>query len=171
MRRSAGTTPQRVGDLLTAAIPALGEHLIEEMIRREWTDIVGPALGRRSRPVGLHHGVLDVRVDSSPGLQEIRLRTTRILDAIAARHGPAVSALRPSLGSLAPDALPASDTEPRRRGAAAVRLRPEEMDDVEAVVAPLADPDLKRALRRLIIKDRLARRQAAAMPAAGRPRQ
>lgn len=167
MRRSAGATPQRVGDLLTAAVPALGEHLIVETIRREWARTVGPDLGRRSRPAGLHHGVLDVRVDSSPGLQEIRLRTPRILEALAARHGPVVTALRPSLGPVTLDPLPMDSPEERRPGAVA-RLDPAEVRDVESVVAPLADPELKRTLRRLILKDRLARPRPA--PGAGQPR-
>lgn len=168
MRGSAGTAPQRVGDLLTAAVPALAEHLIEETIRREWARTVGAELGRRSRPAALRQGVLDVRVDSSPGLQEIRLRTAQILEALAARHGPVVTALRPSLGPILPDPAATSGAEERRPDGAAVRLSPEDIRDVESVIASLSDPELKRALRRLLIKDRLAHRQPSPAPAAGR---
>jgi hypothetical protein len=46
------------------------------------------------------------------------------------------------------------------------RLSAEETREIEAATASLGDPDLVRALRRLLTKDRLARRQQAPIPTA-----
>jgi hypothetical protein len=46
------------------------------------------------------------------------------------------------------------------------RLSPEETREIETVTASLGDPGLVRALRRLMTKDRLARRPQTSIPTA-----
>jgi len=152
-----GMSPVRVGSLLTSAVPALGERMLEDAIRRDWAQTVGFDAARRSRPVGLRQGVLEVAVDNSPWLQELTLRASAIADALARRHGAAVTGVRFALGAGAardaagaPSETPAEPAVPRRLSADEERL-------VEAEARRLADPALSAGLRRLLTKDLLAR--------------
>jgi hypothetical protein len=77
--RSGGRSPVRVGNLLTRAIPALAERLLEESIRREWAQTVGPDAARRSGPTpasGHPAGHVD-----TPVAQELTLRSAAISSA------------------------------------------------------------------------------------------
>ncbi|MGH7373383.1 MAG: DUF721 domain-containing protein, partial [Candidatus Rokuibacteriota bacterium] len=94
--------PVRVGDVLTAALPALEERLLAERIRRGWGAAVGDELARRARPGELKAGTLTIMVDNSPWLQELSMRSAEVLDAVRARFGPSVTALRLSLAGAAP---------------------------------------------------------------------
>src|SRR5262249_58173510 len=78
MGTRAGRNPVRVGSLLTQAVPALAERLLEETIRKEWALFIGPEAARHSRPVALRQSVLEVSVDNSPWLQELTLRSAPI---------------------------------------------------------------------------------------------
>jgi hypothetical protein len=155
MALPARTRPVRVGDLLAAAVPGLGEHLLEREIRAGWTDVVGPEGARRSRPVALRQGVLHVDVDNSPWLSELTLRADDLLTRLRSRHGSAVSAIRCSLGAPSPVPTPRS----RPRAAHADPLSPEDERSVESIVAPVSDPALATSLRRLVAKDLIARRR------------
>jgi hypothetical protein len=159
MSRSRASFPHRVADLLATAVPGLSERLLEVTIRREWSAVVPSALARRSEPGELVRGALEVRVDNSPWLQELSMRSPELLAALTARYGGAVRSIRIALGPRRPDA-PASAGAPGRRPAPP-RLDPREAREVSALAATLPDPVLARALRRLLTKDRLARRGAA----------
>ena len=148
--------PHRVGDLLTAAVPALAERMLAEGIRRDWEATVGGALARRSRPASLDHGVLEIEADNSPWLMELQMRAGEILEALGRRYGRSVVSLRFTLGARPAPAPAPVATRPSR---AVARLSAEETREIEAVTASLGDPSLVRALRRLLTKDRLARRQ------------
>src|SRR5438876_1214340 len=125
MERTMGTrggrSPVRVGNLLTAAVPALAERMLEQAVRREWTETVGPEASRRTRPGALRQGTLEVSVDNSPWLQELTLRSASIAAALRKRHGSAVTGVRFALGSALGDSndtpVPAVDgtRAPRRR--------------------------------------------------------
>lgn len=149
--------PHRVGDLLTAAVPALAERMLADAIRRDWEATVGGELARRSRPVSLDHGVLEIQAGNSPWLMELKMRGGEILEALGRRYGRSVVSLRFALGAM-PVPAPVPAGRPSR---AVARLSAEEAREIEAVTASLGDPSLVRALRRLMTKDRLARRQQA----------
>src|SRR3972149_3307078 len=104
MGTRGGRNPVRVGNLLTAAVPALAERMLEEAIRREWGQTAGPEAARRSRPAALRQGTLEVSVDNSPWLQELTLRSAAIVAALRKRHGSAVTGVRFALGSGRGDA-------------------------------------------------------------------
>ncbi len=155
MKTSKRRTPVRVREVLVSALPELGDRLMEETIRSEWSRLVGTGLGRRSRPERLKGGVLEVIVDNSPCLQELTLRSREVLTAVQARFAP-VAALRFTLGML-PAHAPARAQAGRPR--AQSRLSPEDLHVVEAMATTLPDPILAGGLRRLLTKDLLARRQ------------
>jgi hypothetical protein len=169
MGTRGGRSPVRVGALLTAAVPALAERMLEEAIRREWSETVGPDAARRSRPRTLRQGTLEVSVDNSPWLQELTLRSAAIVAALRKRHGSAVTGVRLALGSGAGDAegipVPPSDgaRAPRRR------LNAEEARLVDAAAARLPDPALASSIKRLLTKDLLARDGRPAPAASEQP--
>jgi hypothetical protein len=137
-------------------VPALAERLLEETIRNEWSQIVGAEAARRSRPVALRLGVVDVSVDNSPWLQELTLRGASITAALRERHGRAVTGVRFMLATTAPRAAvttPARsrDREPSRQ------LSAEEARQVDDAARRLADHGLAASFRRLLTKDLLAR--------------
>src|SRR4029450_9418269 len=98
--------PVRIGDVLTAAVPALEERLLAERIRLGWRAAVGAEIARRTRPAELKAGTLTITVDNSPWLQELSMRSAEVLDTVRARFGPTVTALRLTLGAPAPAAAP-----------------------------------------------------------------
>jgi predicted nucleic acid-binding Zn ribbon protein len=88
------SAPRRVGDLLAAAVPGLGERLLGARIAVEWSRVAGEDLARRARPGELRAGVLEVRTDNSPWLQEVAMRQGEVLARLQARYGREVTALR-----------------------------------------------------------------------------
>jgi hypothetical protein len=173
MERTMGTrggrNPVKVGSLLTAAVPALAERMLEDAIRREWAQTAGPEAARRSRPGALRQGTLEVSVDNSPWLQELTLRSAAIAAALRERHGSAVSGVRFALGRSHRDdpaaAGPArAETEAPRR-----RLSAEETRMVDAAAGQLPDPALASSLKRLLTKDLLARGERHAPVASEQP--
>ncbi len=93
MGTRGGRSPVRVGNLLTAAVPALAERMLEQAVRREWTETVGPEASRRTRPGALRQGTLEVSVDNSPWLQASSLKRILTKDLLArgGRRAPAAS--------------------------------------------------------------------------------
>lgn len=164
-----GRNPVRVGNLLTAAVPALAERMLEEAIRREWAQTAGPEAARRSRPGALRQGTLEVSVDNSPWLQELTLRSAAIVAALRKRHGPAVTGVRFALGSGRGDADTA--TRPARAGTEVPqrRLTVEEARLVDAAAGQVPDPALVSSLKRLLTKDLLARGERRAPAASEHP--
>ena len=159
MRARGGASPRRVGSLLTAAVPALEERLVEQRIHAQWSDAIGPELGRRARPGRLDRGVLEVRVDNSPWLAELTYRQADVLAALSARFPGVVRGLRLGIGRREPEARPAAPAGPVE--AAPAGLPAEELAEIDAMVGDVRDPEIARVLPRLLQKDRLARRRAA----------
>jgi hypothetical protein len=173
MERTMGTRggrhPVRVGNLLTAAVPALAERMLEEAIRREWTQTAGPEAARRSRPGALRQGTLEISVDNSPWLQELTLRSAAIVAALRKRHGPAVIGVRFALGSGRGDAGVAAGPARPRTEAPERRLTVEETRLVDAAAGQIRDPALASSLKRLLTKDLLARGKRPAPAASEQP--
>ena len=168
MGTRGGRNPVRVGNLLTAAVPALAERMLEEAIRRDWTQTAGPEAARRSRPGALRQGTLEISVDNSPWLQELTLCSAAIVAALRKRHGPAVIGVRFALGSGRGDADvaagPARHLTVPERG-----LTVEEARLVDAAVGQVRDPALASSLKRLLTKDLLARGERPAPAASEQP--
>ena len=165
MRSSSFTFPEPVGALLAAAVPELAQRMIEDRIRRDWTVTIGHDLARRCRPGELRQGTLQIIADNSPWLQELAIRSGEILAALRGRYGGTVTALRFSFGAV-PPARPHGS---RPRPVAAPRLTADENREIEALAASLPDADLAASMRRLLTKDRLARRYGGFDPGAPGP--
>ena len=165
--RSGGRSPVRVGNLLTRAVPALAERLLEESIRREWAQTVGPDAARRSRPISLRQGTLQVSVDNSPWLQELTLRSAAISSALRERHGAAVDGVRFVLATAAPSAAPVAPAQSRTT-VPSRQLSAEEARQVDDAARRLADHGLAASFRRLLTKDLLARGERGSSAASER---
>src|SRR6266849_2288059 len=138
MGSARSSFPVRVGTMLTAALPALEERLLAERIRQGWRTAVGSELAHRTRPGELRAGTLTVMADNSPWLQELSMRSAEVLDAVRARFGPTVTALRPSLAGPAP--APERGAPRRAAPAAPLRLDADELAIVEGAAAPGRGP-------------------------------
>ena len=156
MGTRGGRSPVRVGNLLTRAVPALAERLLEEAIRREWPQTIGPDAARRSRPLALRQGVLDVSVDNSPWLQELTLRSAAIAATLQERHGSRVSGVRFMLATKVPSAAPAESNH-SKPSVPSRQLSAEEARQVDDAARRLADHGFATSFKRLLTKDLLAR--------------
>jgi len=150
--------PVPVRDVLVAAVPELRDRFAEETLRGDWTRLVGAELGRRSHPERLKGDILEVIVDNSPCLQELKLRAQAVLSAVRTRF-PSVAALKFTLGTLpSRTAVGPRSARPQPKST----LTPEDLHVVEAMATTLSDPILAGGLRRLLTKDLLARRRREA---------
>jgi len=131
--------------LLVSAVPELRERLVEDRVRRSWSAVVGADVARRAQPHALTNGCLHVVVDNSPWLQELTLRTGELTARLGERF-ETVRSLRFTLGRLdarlGPSPVPAAP--PSRV------LTPDELREIDETVAPIANPDVRAAARRLL---------------------
>jgi hypothetical protein len=137
--------PRAVGELLVSALPELRERLVEDRVRQSWSAVVGSDVARRAQPHALTNGCLHVVVDNSPWLQELTLRAGELTARLGARF-ETVRALRFTLGRLDTrlGAAPAPAV-PRARA-----LTPDDVREIDETVAPISDPDVRAAARRLL---------------------
>src|SRR5258706_2697291 len=159
MGSARSSFPVRVGTMLTAAVPALGERLLAERIRQSWRGAVGAELAHRTRPGELRAGTLTVMADNPPWLQELSMRSAEVLQAVRARFGPTVTTLRLSLAGPAP--APERPKSRRAAPAAPLRLDADELALVEDAAAPVRDEALASTVRRIMAKGLIARRGGA----------
>jgi len=138
-------SPRAVGELLVSAVPELRDRLVEVRIRGAWNGLVGPDVARRARPRSLTNGCLDVVVDNSPWLQELTLRSGEPTTRIAARF-ETIRTLRFTLGRLDGP----SETPPSPPGGSARTLNADDVREIDETVAPIRDPDVRAAARRLL---------------------
>ena len=149
--------PRAVGDLLVSAVPALRDRLDEVRLRGAWNALVGADAARRSRPHALTNGCLHVVVDNSPWLQELTLRSGELTRRIAAQFAT-IRALRFTLGRIEdrPSDAPAPSAISSRR------LSADDVREIEATIAPIRDPEVRAAARRLMGSARRSERPRGA---------
>jgi hypothetical protein len=150
--------PRAVGDLLVSAVPALRDRLDEARLRAAWNALVGADAARRSRPHALTNGCLHVVVDNSPWLQELTLRSAELTRRIAAQFAT-IRTLRFTLGRIEdrPSDAPASSAIGSSR-----RLSADDVREIEATIAPIRDPEVRAAARRLMGSARRSERPRGA---------
>jgi hypothetical protein len=141
--------------VLLAALPELGDHMLQETVRKDWSSLVGPGISRRSQPGALKQGVLDVTVDNSPWLHELTLRSGELLARLQARHGSAIRSLRFTLGPVAAAPTPAS-SGPRRTDDESA-LGPADAHVVESMISAVNDLEVAASIRRVLTRDILER--------------
>ncbi|MFQ5829756.1 MAG: DUF721 domain-containing protein [Candidatus Methylomirabilia bacterium] len=151
----ARSGPTRVERLLTAAVPELAGRLLEIQIRHEWPTMMGAEFARQCQPARLRNGTLDLVVDNSPWLQEVKFREAELRARLARRYGErAVRSLRVFLGTLAPErgALRSRAAVPPPKPSSEAPLAEEDTRMVETATGAVRDPELRAVLRRLLVK-------------------
>lgn len=73
-----------VGDIIPEVLRGLGldAKMEEARLLRQWPDIVGEAVSRRSRPKEIRRGLLVIEVENNVWMQEIRFHQKEILSRI-----------------------------------------------------------------------------------------
>lgn len=139
--------PRPVADLLLDTVPELRDRLLERRLRQSWASLVGPDVARRSQPQTLTGGCLEIRVDNSPWLHELTLRSAELTARLQDRHR-AIRSVRFVLGPLAEEAAASPRGEADRRPP----LSAAELEEIEGAMSAIHDPTLATTARRLLVK-------------------
>ena len=134
-----------MAELLVSAVPELRERLLADRIRRAWGTLVGPDVARHARPQSIANGCLHVIVDNSPWLHELTLRAAEVTDRVAARF-ESIRSLRFTLGHL--EGAAEASARPSTRPTPV--LEPDDVREIDESVAPIRDPEVRAAARRLL---------------------
>jgi predicted nucleic acid-binding Zn ribbon protein len=114
-----------------------------------WDEVVGPQIAAHAKPARIRDGVLEVRVDQAVWMQQLQLMKPKILTRLNERLGnQAIKDIFWRRGKIEP--VLAAPTEPDRRRPPP--LPAEETARIEAVVAPLSDPELRQRLQHFLVR-------------------
>ncbi len=150
MRKAA-----RVGGLLEEVLHARG---FEDKIREYrtwliWDETVGPQIAARARPLRIRDGVLEIRVDQPVWMQQLQLMKPMLLGRLNDRLGGAVlrdlflrQGKNPPVAPPAPPSAPPSWLK--------IELDSREQEEIEATLAALDDPALKKQLHRILTRQK-----------------
>ena len=142
-----GGAPRRVGELLVSAVPQLEDRLLVQRLRAAWPALVGADVARRSQPLSLVNGCLQVVVDNSPWLHEMTLRASDLVARVSVTF-PAVRSIRPCLGGP-PVEEPSPAARPASRPAI---LSDDDRRTIDAAAGAISDRDLSATARRLLTR-------------------
>lgn len=80
---------ETVGDLVGKVLGDLGLDgvAVAHRIGSQWDEIVGPAVAKHCRPLGIRGAVLEIQVDSPVWSQQLQLRKTELLKNLADQIG------------------------------------------------------------------------------------
>lgn len=157
-RRKGGGAPVRVGDLLPDLAQKGGWGQVVDLCRLQaaWGDLMGTVVATHSRPDTIGRGRLTVTVDNSAWLMQLSFYRDEMrakvggffgdgrVEDVFLRVGRVAPAARPSKGGRKPRPVP-----------------PEVVREVEQGVAVVPDPEVRSALRKLLLAE-LARGRPAA---------
>ena len=121
-----------------------------------WTEVVGPLLASKCRPVALKKGILFVHVSDSVWMQELQMQKVMLLDRIRELFGSdcGISEMRLTIGGGPRTAKKRKIKKaPKKIKKAPKRpLTEEEKAWIKAVSAQVSDSDLKKTVRRILKK-------------------
>jgi hypothetical protein len=132
--------PERVGPTLLSIVGNLdaGSHFDILRLIKEWPEVVGEAIARRTEVASLKFHVATIKVSSAMWIQELNMMKLQILNRLCdAVGGDSVRDIRFVKGSLSRRERP--------------RLRPVPRSSRRAIkLPPIKDPELKRAFEDLV---------------------
>jgi hypothetical protein len=136
-----------IGAIIRQSIPwQVSKRLPPQEMLRAWPELVGPYLAKRVKPVCLEpNGELVLSVQGSALRQELSLNGSRLLAKLTAFN---VSSLK-----LITARLPRPPAPPPK-APAVEPLSAAQLEAIDAQVAEVKNPDLRRALRDLLIRAR-----------------
>jgi len=151
--------PAPIGEALGAALRRLGldGRMQEQGLWRGWAAAVGPGIARHAQPQSLRQGRLVVHVTDPVWLHQLSMMRPRLIEALNLQLGAAaVRELALRVGEVAE--LPAQDPPPPSPDALAAPDAAR-VEEVEALLAPLTDPETREAFRRLLLRAAPPRQQ------------
>lgn len=145
-----GDSPANLERLLLAALPGrLARRLPPRRLRAAWRELVGEVLASRTLPICLEDdGCLVVAVSGSVWRQELSFLAPQLVQGLGER-GFAVERIR-LVARRTPYEPPPPPPPPP--------LEPEEEQEIAGRAAQVRDPELRRALERLMRAERRARK-------------
>lgn len=151
--RSRQKRPAAAGALLRELLDrrGLADRLDDYRAWLVWDEVVGPQIAARARPLRLRDGILEVRVDQPVWMQQLQLMKPQILTRIHQRLGSdSIRDIFLRRGRIDP-AVNAPSSPPLPPP---VPLTDEEQKEVEATVAQIPDPELRRSLASLLVRQK-----------------
>jgi len=141
--------PVPAGELIIPLAEAGGWSQVMQLVRLKsaWGELMGDAIGSHSTPERIGHGRLTVRVDSSPWLAQLGFFKDEMQRRVNGYFGESL---------VAEVFLMVGRPEPKRQAPKPPRSRPvsqADLDRVEELVGELADPEVRQAMRHLLLRD------------------
>jgi hypothetical protein len=144
--------PMKAGEILAPWLQQSGvqHHLRERRLQTEWAVIAGHLVATHSRPLRLRHQQLTIAAESPAWLHQLRYLEPMLLAQVQRAFGPdLVTELRWVVGPVVDGLSNPSQVSPP---SSAAPLSPETDALIRDAVAPLADPAVAEAARRLLRK-------------------
>jgi hypothetical protein len=136
-----------IGAMIHQIIPwQVSERLPPREMLRAWPELVGPYLAKRVKPVCLERdGELVLSVQGSALRQELTLNGSQLLAKLAAFDVSRLKLITARLQRSSAPPSPPLEAEP---------LSAAQLEEIDAQVANVKNPGLRRALRDLLIRAR-----------------
>ena len=82
-------TPVLAGELVDKLLQGLGldERLQQYKALIVWSDVVGPQIAARTRPIRIRDNILEINVDQAAWMQQLQLMKPKILARLNAELG------------------------------------------------------------------------------------
>ena len=152
MKKKLDRLSYTLGSMLKAR--GLGSRLSEYRVFGLWEKTVGPVIARHAQPQAVRGKKLMLVVDSPAWMQQLSLLKPEIMEKVNSTLGKkTINDITLRLGEVESQAAPPE--EPPVRSV----LNQDERGKIEDYVRGISDPDTREAVRRVIEKDFLSRKQ------------
>lgn len=154
------STPTAAGALLRSLFNSRGmeEKMREYRAWKIWGEVVGPQIAARARPTRIRDDILEVSVDHPIWMQQLHLLKPDILARLNQRLGGDVFRdIFWKRGRIAANEIPMVAAEPPPQWLQTA-LSAEERQQITAIVAPLADIELRQRLEQILTRQRQVQR-------------
>ncbi|OGP20591.1 MAG: hypothetical protein A2038_14040 [Deltaproteobacteria bacterium GWA2_57_13] len=140
---------EKLGAVLEKSLQRLelSARLTEYRVWPIWDEIVGPTIARNAQPEKIRHGTLFVKVTSPTWMQQLQYMKEMIAERLNQRLGKeVVKNIFFVVGKLDKAALRTAAQRPPASSAAPPESKPD-----EEPLRAIKDPELRRALKRLLL--------------------
>jgi len=151
-----GREPSQVGDLLDAVFGRSGlkNRIREKEVLLVWEEAVGEIVFRNSRPLSVANGILVVETRDNVWMQELSMMRRSIVEKINEIMGwEAIKELRFKIGTAKEKKPPRKPVKSSRKKTVTESPKAGESNaEIEEALAGVEDPELKAALRNMMMR-------------------
>jgi hypothetical protein len=152
MKRKLDRLSHTLGSMLKAR--GLGGRLSEYRVFGQWEKSVGPVIARHAQPQAVRGKKLTLVVDSPAWMQQLSLLKPEIVEKVNSALGKeTIKAITLRLGEVESRTVPLEEPPVR------TVLGQVERERIEDYVRGIGDPDIRKAVSRVIEKDLLSRKR------------